>query len=183
MAHKRTDKPVPEVVWAMNTDACESCGEPAPEPLLRSVALRVDGDRVDGQTLCPECFSDWIARYQAEMANEMPEPKSDAEADAGSDITIAEETEPTPDIGTGSNALDQTVANAENRAESGAQSNARGQSSDLASHPTCGSAGDDIKEVGGQPPQGPGSNDGVEIDLDAEDGDGDDSENDDSSLF
>ena len=163
----------------MNTDACESCGEPAPEPLLRSVTLRVDGDRVDGQTLCPECFSDWIARYQAEMANEMPEPKADAEPDAGSDITIADETEPTPDIGTGSNALDQTVANAENRGKSGAQSNARGQSSDLASHPT---GGDDIKEVGGKPPQGPGSND-VEIDLNAEDGDSDDSENDDSGLF
>lgn len=164
----------------MSTEPCERCGDPAPEPLLRSVELRVDGDRVDGQTLCPDCFSQWIARYQAEMAGDMPQPESD-EPDAGDDITIAEETEPTPDIGTGSDVLDRTVTDAENRAESGAQANARGQRSDLASHPTDG-GGDDIREVGGRPPQGPGSDDGVEIDLDAETDQGDD-EDDGGSLL
>lgn len=167
----------------MSTEPCERCGDPAPEPLLRNVELRVDGDRVDDQTLCPDCFSGWISRYQAEMANDMPEPESE-EPDAGDDITIAEETEPTPEVGTGSSALDRAVAEADNRTESGAQANARGQTSDLASHPTGGSAGDDIKEVGGKPPEGPGSNDGVEIDLDAESDSGDDDEDDDSGgLF
>ncbi len=150
----------------MSTAPCERCGDPAPEPLLRRVELRVDGDSVDDQTLCPDCFSEWVSRYQAEMAGDMPEPES--EDDAGDDITIAEETEPTPDIGTGSNALDETVASAENRAESSAQSEAREQRSDLASHPTDG-GGDDIREVGDEAPQGPGTGDGeVEIDLDAD---------------
>ena len=84
------------------------------------------------------------------MASETAQP--DTEPDAGDDITIAEETEPAPDIGTGSNVLDQTVANAENHVESG----------------------DDIKEVGGKPPQGPGTGDGVEIDLADESDDEDD---------
>jgi hypothetical protein len=165
----------------MSTEACDRCGDPAPEPLLRSIELRVDGDRVDDQTLCPDCFSQWISRYQDEMANDMPQPESE-EPDAGDDITIAEETEPTPDLGTGSNVLDSAVADAGNRAESGAQANARGQSSDLASHPTDG-GGDDIREVGGEPPQGPGTGDGVEIDLDAESDHGDDEDDDDGGLF
>lgn len=134
----------------MNTEACDRCNEPAAKPLLRTVELGVDGDRVDDQTLCPDCFSQWISRYQAEMASETAQP--DTEPDAGDDITIAEETEPAPDIGTGSNVLDQTVANAENHVESG----------------------DDIKEVGGKPPQGPGTGDGVEIDLADESDDEDD---------
>lgn len=148
----------------MHTASCDRCGDPAPVPLLRRVELSVDGDRVDGQTLCPDCFSQWISRYQDEMDNNLPEPES-ATTDAGDDITIAEETEPTPDIGTGSNVLDQTVASAETRAERNAQSNARGQRSDLASHPI--DDGDDIREVGGEAPQGPGAGDGeVEVDLD-----------------
>lgn len=165
----------------MSTEACERCGDPAPEPLLRSVELTVDGDRVDDQTLCPDCFAEWISRYQAEMAKETPESKA-GEPDAGSDITIAEETEPAPDIGTGSNVLDRTVASADNRAESSAQSKARGQRSDLASHPTDG-GGDDIREVGGEPPQGPGSaDDSVEIDLDSESGYDEDEEEDDGLI-
>lgn len=162
----------------MRTDSCDRCGDSAPEPLLRSIELSVDGDRVDGQTLCPDCFSEWIARYQSEMAGSMPQPESAAEPDAGDDITIAEETEPAPDIGTGSNALDRSFTNADNRTENGAQSKARGQGSDLASHPTDGGGGDDIREIGGEPPQGPGSDDGVEVDLDRETKHGDDEEED-----
>lgn len=75
----------------MSTEPCGRCGDPAPDALLRSVQLRVDGDEVDEQTLCPDCFSDWIARYQEEMADDMPgssEPET-----TGGDIRIAEEDE------------------------------------------------------------------------------------------
>jgi hypothetical protein len=177
----RTDKAVHEVVRGMNTDACESCGDAAPEPLLRTVPLSVDGDRVDGQTLCPECFSEWISRYQTEMATNMLQSASDAEPDVGNDITIAEETEPSPDLGTGNNALDQAVANAGNRGERDSQSNNRRESSDLASH-TDGSSGTDINEVGGKPPQGPGTTEEVDVDLE-DDSEKTDDEDDDSAGF
>lgn len=75
----------------MDTEPCDRCGDSAAAALLRSVQLRVDGDEVDEQTLCPDCFSDWIARYQAEMAAEMPgtsEPET-----TGENIRIAEEDE------------------------------------------------------------------------------------------
>lgn len=76
----------------MNTEPCEHCGDPAADALLRSVQLRVDGDEVDEQTLCPDCFSDWIARYQEEMATDMPGGSSEPETTDG-DIRIAEEDE------------------------------------------------------------------------------------------
>lgn len=73
----------------MSTEPCGRCGDPAPAALLRSVQLRVDGDNVDEQTLCPDCFSDWIARYQEEMAHDMPGSAEPETTDG--DIRIAEE--------------------------------------------------------------------------------------------
>jgi hypothetical protein len=165
----------------MNTGACESCGDTAPKPLLRTVALVVDGDRVDGQRLCPECFSDWISRYQTEMATNLTQSASDADPNVGNDITIAEETEPAPDLGTGSNMFDQAVANAGNRGNHDDTSTNGGESSDPASD-TDSARSTEIKEVGGKPPEGPESNDEVAVDL-GDDTEKPDDEDNDSGGF
>lgn len=69
----------------MSTESCGRCGATAPDALLRNVSLHVDGSEVDAQTICPDCFSDWIAHYQSQMAGDMPgadEPAADpAESD------------------------------------------------------------------------------------------------------
>lgn len=139
----------------MSTAPCDRCGDRTPEPLLRRVDLRVDGESVDDQTLCPDCFAEWIARYRDELAGDMPQPEE--EADVGDDITIAEETE--PGLNTGSHAFDNTIASADGPAGNSAQSRGRGQQTDGESNPTAG-RGNEIKEVGGTPPEGPGGNDG-----------------------
>lgn len=123
----------------MSTEPCDRCGDPAPEPLLRSVELRVDGDEVDEQTLCPDCFSDWIARYQQEMAAEMP--GADEPETTGGDIRIAEE--------------DESV-----------HSHQFGDSSEQQLREAVGGSGDEIRDLGtgtnGE------SGDDVEVDLDGE---------------
>jgi len=48
-------------------DPCDACGDPTPDPLARTVRLSVDRSNIDTQRLCPECFAEWIQRYQAEM--------------------------------------------------------------------------------------------------------------------
>jgi hypothetical protein len=75
----------------MSSVPCEGCGDPTPDPLHRSVQLRVDGVELDEQTLCPDCFSDWIARYQNEMADDLP--GSGGPETTGDDIRIADEDE------------------------------------------------------------------------------------------
>lgn len=52
------------------TDAgtnCDGCGDHVTSALARTVRLTVDRAEIDVQQLCPECFADWIDRYQAEM--------------------------------------------------------------------------------------------------------------------
>ena len=51
-------------------EACDDCGKPVEEALARTVRLTVDRSQVDAQRLCPECFADWIARYQEKMQSE-----------------------------------------------------------------------------------------------------------------
>ena len=51
------------------TDAerCDGCGEPVSDALSRTIRLTVDRSQIDAQRLCPECFADWIDRYETEM--------------------------------------------------------------------------------------------------------------------
>ena len=48
-------------------DACAECGDSVADPLARTVRLSVDRAQIDAQRLCPECFAEWIDRYQTEM--------------------------------------------------------------------------------------------------------------------
>ncbi|MFC6615743.1 hypothetical protein ACFQAS_12435 [Halopenitus salinus] len=49
---------------------CSACGDPTPDALSRTVRLSVDRANIDTQRLCPDCFAEWIARYQREMETE-----------------------------------------------------------------------------------------------------------------
>ncbi|AUX10495.1 hypothetical protein AArcSl_2884 [Halalkaliarchaeum desulfuricum] len=51
-------------------DPCHACGESTTDALSRTVRLSVDRSTIDTQRLCPECFAEWIARYEEEMKNE-----------------------------------------------------------------------------------------------------------------
>jgi len=50
-----------------DADPCDACGEGVSEALARTVRLSVDRSQIDAQRLCPECFADWIDRYEREM--------------------------------------------------------------------------------------------------------------------
>jgi hypothetical protein len=60
-------------------DPCDACGDPTTDALSRTVRLTVDRSQIDAQRLCPECFADWIDRYQAEM---QPDPSGVGSADS-----------------------------------------------------------------------------------------------------
>lgn len=47
--------------------SCDDCGDPVSNALARTVRLTVDRSQVDSQRLCPNCFADWINRYEEEM--------------------------------------------------------------------------------------------------------------------
>ena len=66
------------------TDPCDDCGEPTVDALARVVRLSVDRANIDTQRLCPECFAEWVDRYQTEMAGA---PVSDTD-DSDSDIIV-----------------------------------------------------------------------------------------------
>jgi hypothetical protein len=155
----------------MPTDSCERCGSPAPEALLRTIELRVDDSRVDEQTVCPDCFADWIAHYQEQMAGDMPGTDENAGAD---DQTPSD------------SALNAAVAAAQDRSEShespttvdGASD--RGQSVEEVGSEDTG--GDEIREVGGGPSGGDGGD--VAVDLGGEsDVAEEDDEDDDGGLI
>lgn len=139
----------------MSTEPCGNCGELAPRPLLRTVQLRVDRAEVDKQTLCPDCFSDWIARYQEEMAETMPgssEPET-----TGDDIRIAEE--------------DESV-----------HSHQIGDNPEEGISDSIGGTGDKIHDLGTG--TGSNSSEGVDVDLDGEAAVADDEEDEgDGELF
>jgi hypothetical protein len=66
------------------TDAstCDACGASVRDALVRTVRLSVDRAEIDSQRLCPDCFADWIARYEREM-----QPDTDGE-DEGDGIIV-----------------------------------------------------------------------------------------------
>jgi len=52
------------------TDAgttCDGCGDHVTNALARTLRLTVDRAEIDVQWLCPDCFAEWIDRYQVEM--------------------------------------------------------------------------------------------------------------------
>jgi len=49
---------------APTTEPCDGCGDPTTDALARVVRLSVDRANIDTQRLCPDCFADWIQRYQ-----------------------------------------------------------------------------------------------------------------------
>lgn len=54
---------------APTTEPCDACGEPTTDALSRTVRLSIDRANIDTQRLCPECFADWIQRYQDRMGS------------------------------------------------------------------------------------------------------------------
>ncbi|WP_458186450.1 DUF7569 family protein [Haladaptatus sp. NG-WS-4] len=64
-------------------DPCDNCGEPLTDALARTIRLTVDRSQIDIQRLCPECFAEWIDRYENEM-----QPGSDNSQDESSEIIV-----------------------------------------------------------------------------------------------
>lgn len=54
-----------------NGDPCDACGEPVSDALARTIRLSVDRSQIDAQRLCPQCFADWIDRYESEMQTDL----------------------------------------------------------------------------------------------------------------
>lgn len=54
---------------APTTVSCDACGEPTTDALSRTVRLSVDRANIDTQRLCPDCFADWIQRYQDRLGS------------------------------------------------------------------------------------------------------------------
>ena len=54
---------------APTTEPCDGCGEPTTDALSRTVRLSVDRANIDTQRLCPDCFADWIQRYQERLGS------------------------------------------------------------------------------------------------------------------
>jgi uncharacterized Zn ribbon protein len=68
-----------------DADPCDDCGDPVSDALARTVRLTVDRSQIDSQRLCPECFADWIDRYEAEM---QPDPDPTVIEDGDSNIIV-----------------------------------------------------------------------------------------------
>lgn len=62
-------------------DPCDTCGDGVSDALARTVRLTVDRAEIDAQRLCPECFAEWIDRYELEM-------RPEAELDSDSEIIV-----------------------------------------------------------------------------------------------
>ena len=61
-------------------DPCDACGDATTDALARTVRLSVDRANIDTQRLCPDCFADWIDRYQEHMQSD-PGPAVDGDSD------------------------------------------------------------------------------------------------------
>ena len=66
------------MVCVTDDEACDGCGDAVRTALARTVRLSVDRSNIDSQRLCPDCFADWIARYEREM---QPTQTVDSDAD------------------------------------------------------------------------------------------------------
>lgn len=54
----------------MPDEPCDSCGTLTADALARTIRLSVDRSNIDTQVLCPDCFADWIDRYEQEMTTD-----------------------------------------------------------------------------------------------------------------
>jgi hypothetical protein len=63
----------------MTDEACDDCGQEVSDALARTVRLTVDRSQIDVQRLCPDCFAEWIDRYQREMQNAPATVETDAD--------------------------------------------------------------------------------------------------------
>jgi hypothetical protein len=54
---------------APTTEPCDGCGEPTTD---------VDRANIDTQRLCPDCFADWIQRYQDRLGSGPDDGDSDS---------------------------------------------------------------------------------------------------------
>ena len=61
------------------TDPCDACGDLTTDALARTVRLSVDRANIDTQRLCPDCFADWIQRYQDRLGSGPDEPDGSSE--------------------------------------------------------------------------------------------------------
>ncbi|WP_115864443.1 DUF7569 family protein [Halorussus litoreus] len=66
-------------------EPCNDCREPVSDALARTVRLTVDRSQIDSQRLCPECFAEWIDRYESEM---QPDPDHTLVDDPDADIIV-----------------------------------------------------------------------------------------------
>ena len=66
-------------------EPCDDCGDPLSDALARTVRLTVDRSQIDCQRLCPECFADWIERYDEKMRTE---PEQTVVDDEESEIIV-----------------------------------------------------------------------------------------------
>ena len=64
------------------TTSCDACDETVQDALARTVRLSVDRSQIDAQRLCPDCFAEWIDRYDGEMR------AADSAGDDGSSIIV-----------------------------------------------------------------------------------------------
>lgn len=71
------------MVHHVTATACDSCGTPTNDALARTVRLSVDRAEIDSQRLCPDCFAEWIDRYEQEMR-----PSTDADDEEGDGIIV-----------------------------------------------------------------------------------------------
>lgn len=71
-----------------DADGCDACGTPTADALARTVRLTVDRSQIDSQRLCPECFADWIDRYELEMAAGGTDAGGDGDGDDGDGIIV-----------------------------------------------------------------------------------------------
>ncbi|WP_442903358.1 DUF7569 family protein [Halobacterium sp. KA-4] len=71
-----------------DTEPCDWCGESVADPLSRTARVTVDRSQIDSQRLCPECFANWIDRYDAEMRPEDDDSDQTVIEDGDSDTDI-----------------------------------------------------------------------------------------------
>jgi hypothetical protein len=63
----------------VSEDGCGACGTEVSDALARTVRLSVDRAQVDAQRLCPDCFAEWINRYESEMRTDPDALDGDSE--------------------------------------------------------------------------------------------------------
>jgi hypothetical protein len=73
-----------------DADRCDACGDPVSDALARTVRLSVDRSQIDAQRLCPECFAEWINRYEDEMQAGPVETEEPVVTEDGEDNIIVD---------------------------------------------------------------------------------------------